>query len=366
MRQFRVVIALAVVACSLLAGAGAALACIPSAFGAGSPSGGSVAPGDPVRFTIGVKNTAGGETTSAYTVSVTGAGAVASGQVGPGGTEGTFTMPDLGPGERSVTVRVSTTDPSAENAPMSSTVAYRSAPAQPKGQAPAAEQSPAETAPPAAAPGTSAAPQAAPVRAGRPTVHAGAGNGAPVASHSRPAKSARPAVSRARPRTRGTRHTSVAPQRATVTTAAPAQVRGIAPQAASRKQPTGSARPARAGRHLPAAARPAARALRPTAPVTRRALPEVATAKADRAADKGSEGVVAAVLAALLAGGLLVLRRRPPADPDAALEPAPTTLAPSETDAELTLEAELQELIAEDSAARLETPTEDPHVSVHV
>lgn len=342
---------LAASAAALMAGAGAASACIPSALGGGSPSGGSVEPGGTVRYTLAVKNT-GDEAASTYTISITGVGAVASGTVGAGGIEGTFTMPDLGPGERTVTMMASTSDPSAENAPMSSSLSYRSVLARTQQEQTSETQPPAtsSTAPATTAPATASKPAitvshgpgTTPVKAGPPRPVArqsGTKPARPTSSMSKVPRSARMAAPQA---ARGP--VAAAPVRARAAQAPPLAIRGVAAGPAQ-------ARATADARDTPSPIAKRTDGAPAFTPQLRPVAPHASEPPEDPSRLPGR--VIVAALAVLLAGGLLISRRRRPTDPQPANEAATVLPAPNGAGAELSLEAELQELISAERAAHV-------------
>ena len=318
----------------------AALACNEPRLDGGSISPRVAGPGDPV--TVSIPDTEEGAT---YRLVLSG------GQVAAEGTDGTrepgfvtsFAMPDLGDAQRAVSIRL---DVSHEGGTWAdeATIQYRPAPVEP-----ASSQQPAAAAQPA--------PPAAVHEAPR---HAAPSSGAPAP----PSRPGGQAESRARPR-RTTRREPSGRARGRVepSTSASTAAPGLAAPVPARVEVSRGAAPAAVGRPAAPSARRTRAAVRPQAvivprvgddKVMPRAVPRAAAAPPlARARDRWDPTGVLVLLAILGAGGLgwVAWRRRrsgnDPPDPRRTLE----------------IEAELQEIIAEQRAAEAVPPerTRTPH-----
>lgn len=280
----------------------AAMACIATAFAAGS--GGPTAAGQPVPYSFGSR---GGEP-SHYTLSVDGR-EVGSGTLEAGGTvEGSFPMPDLGGAKRQITVSVVTDDPSSDNRPLTSTVTY-SPPAPTAAAAPDPEPSASATSTRAPAPEAIAV-AATPARAPSPAVPAAT----PADASRRATKSSEPTTSTSRTGTSTARRGPARSGPVKVTT--PTRTAGIT-------APDRSA----------AAASPASAA---TAPLSARkqrlqrvAEPEGARVAATRRTgsdNKPSTHRLGTVTRDVLQGGATITLVPPPAPPQPTRPPTPQVL----------------------------------------
>jgi hypothetical protein len=318
-----VVIALAAVA----AGSAPALACDTADISAG----GSAAPGDTVPWTA-----AGLESGARWVVSVSGVGTVASGTASADGTvaRGTFTMPPRDGSAKGVSVELTIEhddftngDPSASR---SSWTAYPDAAAPAPAPVTTQSQSPAPQSSAAPAAGPEQAPTAVPQR---PAPSGGTTSAKPPQRHA----VAAPVHHAVRPRS--------VPRHAVTRRAPAAVVRGLPSEPAVATSPVDVARRGSSRHHeraAPAVSSPAHEAS------PRLQTAAVAVARAQAPAPPVAWLLAIAVVA--IGGSLLALlaRRRGRPGTLAGAVPAPVPVEPARDDA--ALEAELQELLAEEHA----------------
>lgn len=340
-RRSRLVVSLVSIGLCTLVLAPSAQACDLSSVGAAGPGGGAARPGDPVTFNIGMTGDPG-PSGARWTVSIdTGSGyhEVASG-VSNGTTSGSFTMPDLGSSPRTIDIAANLENADhPDGSHVTNSFRYQPAPAaasQPAAQAPAPQQSSA-------------------------SVGSGSISGSPARTS--------PTTTASRP----TRHTTAKPGHATVPTSSSA-VSGSAAQGQAATSAVAASADANGAQGSLASSAPVARA----AAADRTAAAQQARAGQSllQSADRvqagapsmvrrlgavSSGGVTAGVaipaglllLAALGAGAFVLLQRHggsPPLEVAAPITPPAPEPTPAAVTAPLSLEDELDRLLADAGA----------------